>query len=90
MKATFVPHDPSELSIFTGPVTGNVLCVNVTGTMRRVVLLVSDEDEAKADSLALKSTLVTDLMTGIVHRIKSADCGAGCHCALEFEAGETW
>jgi hypothetical protein len=44
-------------------------------------MLVSDSDHAK---LNRQKFTVTDLMTGMVHDLKSAPCGLGCKCAVTF------
>lgn len=50
----------------------------------RVVLIVSEEDREKVLHRPDRVT-VTDLVTGFQHRLRRADCGAGCRCAVEFE-----
>jgi len=80
--ATFTPEGDPALSILR-PARGLALTVNVfPGSRNRVVLVVSEEDYRKVGQTL--TYRVTDLMTGMVHRLKEADCGAGCRCAVTF------
>jgi hypothetical protein len=82
--ATFTPAPEAYLGILR-PATGHALTVNVRpSSSARVVLLVSDEDRAKVVRHLEGTITVTDLMTGTEHRLKGADCGLGCRCAITF------
>jgi hypothetical protein len=84
--ATFTP-ETDRLSILQ-PAKGHVITVNTfPEASARVVLIVSARDHAKvvkADRHFAGTFTVTDLMTGLKHRLTGADCGLGCRCALTF------
>ena len=83
MYATFTPEGDPALSILQ-PAHGHALTVNIfAGSKNRVVLLVSDDDYRKA-SYPERQFQVTELMTGMVHKLRPADCGGGCKCAITF------
>jgi hypothetical protein len=91
MLATFTPcQDNSPGTSILKPAHGHVLTVNLLGSGRRVVLIVSDRDHAKLgdSSHMTKAITVTDLMTGIEHRLTGDDCGLGCRCAITFAKGD--
>ncbi len=65
--------------------TGHALTINVEPDLdSRVVLLVSEVDYAKVGRGFTGVVEVTDLMTGLAHRLVAADCGLGCRCAATF------
>lgn len=84
MKATIVFHEPTGQTIYNQTATGNALTPVVPGTDNRVVLIVSDRDRAKITRHLDVVVTVTDLMTGIKHRLTGDDCGLGCRCAVTF------
>jgi hypothetical protein len=80
--ATFNPNTLPGATILR-PATGHAITVNLfPGSRNRVVLLVSAEDYLRVG--ATTHFRVTDLMTGMTHRLKEADCGLGCKCAVTF------
>ena len=80
--ATFAPEGDPKLSILQ-PAHGHAITVNIfAGSRNRVVLIVSEADYAKIG--ASTHFRVTDQMTGMTHRLKEADCGLGCRCAVTF------
>ena len=81
MIASFTPEGDTKLTVFR-PATGHAITVSVrSGSPTRVVMIVSDADHAK---LSRQRFEVTDLMTGMVHTLKTAPCGLGCKCAVTF------
>ena len=84
MDATLIIKGAGGTIIQQEVTTGASISPNLPSGLR-VIMLVSEEDAMRVRRLDHdRPIVVTDLVTGFKHKLRRADCGLGCRCAVEF------